>query len=74
MARPRLPKTTIARDLETPAGKELSLEIVWIEEYLEKKKVEEEDQLRKKQEEEDAEKARELNFKEHEISGGLLEW
>ena len=74
MNRPRAPKSTITKDLQTPGGIEVNLEVIWIEEYLEKKKVEEESERKKRQEEEDAEKARELNFKEHEISGGLLEW
>lgn len=74
LKRPRAPKIHLEGDLQSPCGREVSLEIAWIEEYLEKQKAEEEQKRRKKQEEDDAEAARQLNFKEHEESGGLLEW
>jgi hypothetical protein len=60
--------------LGTPAGREVALEVAWIESWLEKLATEEDCKRRKKQEEADAEAAKLLNFKEHEESGGLLEW
>jgi len=74
MTRPRAPKTTIAHDLRCQQGTEVALEVAWIDEYLAKQAAEEESARRKKQEEVDAEEARLLNFKEHELNGGLLEW
>jgi len=74
LKRPRAPKIYLERDLQSPCGHEVSLEMAWIEAYLEKEKAEEERKRRKKQEEDDAEAAKQLNFKEHEESGGLLEW
>jgi len=74
MKRPRAPKPRLELDLQTLSGMEVSHEMAWVEAYLEKQKVEEDQNRRKKQEEDDAEAARQLNFKEHEASGGLLEW
>jgi hypothetical protein len=62
------------RGLETPLGREVALEVAWIKTWLEKQATEEDCKRRKKQEEADAEAAILLNFKEHEESGGLLEW
>ena len=74
MTRARPAKASIPYDLQNPQGREVALEIAWVEEWLEKKAAEEEQERRKKQEELDEEAARQLNFKEHELSGGLLEW
>ena len=74
MTRARVAKASIPYDLQSPQGREVGLEIAWVEEYFEKRAVEEETERKKRQEELDAEAARELNFKEHELSGGLLEW
>ena len=72
--RPRVPRPNLLIELQNPQGREVALEIAWVEGYLAKKAVEEELAEKKRQEELDAEAARELNFKEHELSGGLLEW
>lgn len=74
MNRSRAPRASIAYDIQNPQGREVAIEIAWVETYLEKKRVEEETERIRRQEEADAEAARELNFKEHELSGGLLEW
>src|SRR5579871_6818266 len=71
---PRGIKNTIATDLQTQAGREVAAEIAWVEGWLEKRAEEAESKRRKEQEEADAETARQLNFKEHEEAGGLLEW
>jgi len=71
---PRGRKHTIATDLQTPAGREVAAEIAWVESWLENRAAEAESKRRKIQEEADAEAARQLNFKEHEEGGGLLEW
>jgi len=67
-------KASIARDLETPAGRNISAEIVFLESWFEGRAMKNELERRKRQEEEDEEAARELNFREHEVNGGLLEW
>jgi len=75
LKRPRgPPRRALEQELRSPSGQEVSLEIAWVEEYLESQRHEQERKRRKKQEEDDAEAARQLNFKEHEESGGLLEW
>ena len=70
----RKPKQRIQDDLQSASGRLVSAEIAWIEAWLENEALEEEKKRRKKQEEEDEETARQLNFKEHEERGGLLEW
>ena len=67
-------KATVARELGTPAGREVSVEMEFIEIWLEGVALKEEVKRKKQQEEEDAEAARLLNFREHEVNGGLLEW
>jgi len=67
-------KHTLEQDLKTPGGQLVSLEMAWIETWLEGREAEERRKSRKQQEEADAEAAKELNFKEHEDGGGLLEW
>lgn len=67
-------KARIALSLETPAGREVSAEIAYIESWFEGRAMKDELDRRKRQEEEDEEAARQLNFQEHEVNGGLLEW
>ena len=67
-------KGSVARDLETPTGRQVSAEIAFIESWFEKMALKTELETRKQQEEADEEAARQLNFKEHEVNGGLLEW
>src|SRR5438046_10601990 len=61
-------------ELQTVEGAEVAAEVTWIESWLHSRLSEEEMKRRKKQEEEDAEAARQLNYQEHQINGGLLEW
>jgi hypothetical protein len=70
----RKPKQRTQLDLQSPAGRLVSAEIAWVESWLETQASEAERKRRKRQEEDDEEAARQLNFKEHEESGGLLEW
>jgi len=67
-------KASIARDLQTPTGRQVSAEIAYIETWFEGRAMKEALERRKRQEEEDEEAARQLNFQEHEVNGGLLEW
>jgi hypothetical protein len=71
---PRGVKGSIARDLQTPAGREISAEIAFLESWFEGKILKNKLERRKRQEEEDEEAARLLNFREHEVNGGLSEW
>jgi hypothetical protein len=68
-------RPAIAPDaLQSPGGKELTLEIEYIDSWLRRTEEENEVKRRKLQEEEDAETARLLNYEEYEAKGGLLEW
>ena len=67
-------KDTVGRDLNTTTGRQVSAEIAFIESWFDKIALKTELERRKRQEEEDEEAARQLNFKEHEVNGGLLEW
>src|SRR5271170_3396672 len=57
-------KASIARDLETPAGREISAEIAFLESWFEGMALKNQLERRKRQEEEDEEAARQLNFRE----------
>jgi hypothetical protein len=60
--------------LQNADAQEIVAELAWVESVLETTAMEEETKRRKKQEEEDEEAARELNYQEHQVNGGLLEW
>jgi hypothetical protein len=60
--------------LQSLEGQEVAEELAWIDSWLERNALEEERKRRKKQEEDDEEAARQLNFQEHQVGGGLLEW
>jgi len=55
-------------------NKEFADEVAWVEAWVEGKQMEDERKRRRIQEDEDAEAARQLNYREHEEGGGLLEW
>jgi len=67
-------KGSIARDMQTPAGQEIAAEITFLETWFEGMALKNELERRKRQEADDEEAARLLNFREHEVNGGLLEW
>lgn len=60
--------------LRSAGGQEVAAELAWVDSWLESNAMEEENKRRKKQEEDDEEAARQLNYQEHQVNGGLLEW
>jgi hypothetical protein len=72
----RTSRSTLKGDLEVILARypDFAEELGWVEAWVEGKRTEEERKRRKLQEEQDEETARELNYKEHESGGGLLEW
>jgi hypothetical protein len=70
----RPPKARVALELQSPAGRDVAAELAFIESWFEGAAMKVELERRKKQEEADEEAARQLNYKEHEVNGGLLEW
>ena len=67
-------KTNPKNDGAMAQNKEFADEVAWVEAWVEGKQMEDERKRRKIQEDEDAEAARQLNYREHEEGGGLLEW